>query len=122
MNGLSGCAHLLAFSLSQTFFAKKVNGKRYQKARQQALMSVYLPLLLDPRNAQDFPFAYSREERLHPVRALECHQPAGEVDRWAARFLPADDRIGTITLLRRINSGRRRAAEILTAVRARRSD
>ena len=41
MNGLSGCANLLAFSLSQTSFAKKVNGNRHQKACQRELMSVF---------------------------------------------------------------------------------
>jgi len=56
-------------------------------------------------DAQDFPFAYSREERLDLVRALERHHPAGEVDRWAAGFLPADGRIGTMALLRRITLG-----------------
>ena len=41
MNGPPGCANLLAFSLSQTSFAKKVNGNRHQKACQRALMSVF---------------------------------------------------------------------------------
>jgi len=40
MNGQSGCTHLLAFSLSQTYFAKKVNSNRHQKACEGALMSV----------------------------------------------------------------------------------
>jgi len=38
-------------------------------------------------DAQTFPFAYSREERLDLVRALERQHPAGEVARWAAGFL-----------------------------------
>jgi hypothetical protein len=41
MNGLPECANLLAFSLSQTSFAKKVNGNRYQKANQRELMSAF---------------------------------------------------------------------------------
>jgi transglutaminase-like putative cysteine protease len=56
-------------------------------------------------DAQTFPFAYSREERLDLVRALERHHPAGEVDRWAAGFLPSDGRIGTMELLRKITLG-----------------
>src|SRR5688572_6845844 len=40
MNDRSGCTHLLAFSLSQISFAKKVNGNRHQKACEGALMSV----------------------------------------------------------------------------------
>src|SRR3954469_17737561 len=57
------------------------------------------------QDAQAFPFAYSREERLDLIRALERHHPAGEVDRWAAGFLPKDGRIGTMALLRRITLG-----------------
>ncbi len=56
-------------------------------------------------DAQTFPFAYSREERLDLVRALERQHPAGEVDRWAAGFLPKDGRIGTMALLRKITLG-----------------
>jgi transglutaminase-like putative cysteine protease len=56
-------------------------------------------------DAQTFPFAYSREERLDLVRALERHHPAGEVDRWADGFLPKDGRIGTMDLLRKITLG-----------------
>jgi len=56
-------------------------------------------------DAQNFPFAYSREERLDLVRALERQHPAGEVDRWAAGFLPASGRIGTMALLRKITLG-----------------
>jgi transglutaminase-like putative cysteine protease len=55
--------------------------------------------------AQTFPFAYSREERLDLVRALERQHPAGEVDRWVAGFLPKDGRIATMALLRRITLG-----------------
>ena len=55
--------------------------------------------------AQTFPFAYSRDERLDLVRALERHHPAGEVDRWAAGFLPKYGRIGTMALLRKITLG-----------------
>jgi hypothetical protein len=55
--------------------------------------------------AQTFPFAYSREERLDLVRALERQHPAGEVDRWADGFLPKDGRIGTMALLRKITLG-----------------
>ena len=53
-------------------------------------------------DAQNYPFAYSREERLDLVRALKRHHPAGEVDRWAASFLPAGGRIGTMALLRKM--------------------
>jgi transglutaminase-like putative cysteine protease len=56
-------------------------------------------------DAQTFPFAYSREERLDLVRALERQHPAGEVDRWATGFLPKDGRIGTMELLRKITLG-----------------
>jgi transglutaminase-like putative cysteine protease len=56
-------------------------------------------------DAQNYPFAYSREERLDLVRALERHHPAGEVDRWAAGFLPAGGRIGTMALLRKMTLG-----------------
>ena len=50
-------------------------------------------------DAQTFPFAYSREERLDLTRALERHHPAGEVDRWAAGVLPENGRIGTMARL-----------------------
>jgi transglutaminase-like putative cysteine protease len=56
-------------------------------------------------DAQNYPFAYSREERLDLVRALERHHPAGEVDRWAAGFLPPGGRIGTMALLRKMTLG-----------------
>jgi len=56
-------------------------------------------------DAQNFPFAYSRDERLDLVRALERQHPAGEIDRWAAGFLPKDGRIGTMALLRKITLG-----------------
>jgi len=56
-------------------------------------------------DAQNFPFAYSREERLDLVRALERQHPAGEIDRWAAGFLPVGGRIGTMALLRKITLG-----------------
>jgi len=58
-------------------------------------------------DAQNYPFAYSREERLDLVRALERHHPAGEVDRWAAGFLPPGGRIGTMALLRKMTLGLR---------------
>ena len=55
--------------------------------------------------AQTFPFTYSREEQLDLVRALERQHPSGEVDRWAAGFLPKSGRIGTMALLRKITLG-----------------
>jgi transglutaminase-like putative cysteine protease len=56
-------------------------------------------------SAQTFPFAYSRDERLDLVRALERQHPAGEIDRWAAGFLPENGCIGTMDLLRKITLG-----------------
>ena len=48
MNGPSGCANLLALSLSQTSFVKKANGNRYPKARRRALMSVFCSFVTRP--------------------------------------------------------------------------
>ena len=48
--------------------------------------------------ARTFPFAYSPDERPELERALERRHPAVEVDRWAARFLPASGSQDTMSL------------------------
>src|SRR3954447_8760170 len=58
MNGPSGCTNLLAFSLSQTSFAKKANGNRYRKARRRALMSIFCSPATRRRNMTAVVYAH----------------------------------------------------------------
>src|SRR3954452_12478570 len=70
MNGLSGCANLLAFSLSQTSFSKNANGNRYQKACQRELMLAFCSPATRPPPPMGRSGGWGRGWWLHQFQSL----------------------------------------------------